>query len=325
MRAVVMQKYGGPEVLRLETIVAPPVPEGWVEVDLKASGLNWHDVLVRRGTYASPLPHVPGADGVGTRRDTGEEVIILPSMFWGTRQAAPASGFTIVGDNNFGTYAERIAVPAECVVPRPRGLSVAEAATFGLVGVTVFRALFVRGRLQAGESVLILGASGGVATTAIALAVAAGARAVVTSSSREKISAARDLGAVGGVDHSADGWVDEARSLTPDGRGFDLVLDSVGRWDESIRALRPGGRCVVLGASVADRATLAVRPYYFGQYELIGTTLGSPADMMGLLDFVAEHRVPPPIIDKVFGLEDAALAHTRMESGEGFGSIALLH
>jgi len=318
----VMREYGDPAVLALDEVPDPATRLGWVTVRLEASALNWHDVLVRRGQYGSPLPHVPGGDGAGVRLDTGEPVVVLPSLFWGDRDNAPGPDFEILGDHVPGTYAELVSVPAECVVPRPPGLGLAEAAAFTVVGVTTFRALFSRGRLAPGESLLVLGASGGVATTAVSLAAAAGARVVVTSASPDKISAARALGATAGVDHTATSWVDDARAHTAD--GFDLVLDSVGRWPESLRCLRPGGRLVVLGASVATEAVLDVRPYYFGQYELIGTTMGSPRDMAGLLAFVAEHRVAPPVIDRTYSLDQAAEAHRRLESGAGVGKIVLL-
>ncbi|MBX6388600.1 MAG: zinc-binding dehydrogenase [Frankia sp.] len=324
MQAIVMDAYGPPSVLRLAETAPPPVPPGWVTIRLAASALNWHDVLVRRGLYHSPLPHVPGADGAGVRADTGERVVVLPSLFWGPRAAAPAADWEILGDHRSGTYAELVSVPAECAVPWPRGFTLEQAAALSLVGVTTYRALFVRGRLAAGESLLVLGAGGGVATMAVSLAAAAGARVVVTSSSPEKIEAARELGAVAGVDHRADGWAEAARQLVP-GAGFDLVLDSVGRWAESIRCLAPGGRCVVLGASVAEQATLDIRPFYFGQYELIGTTMGNPRDMAGLLRFLDEHTVPPPVIDRTYSLEQAAAAHERLEAGEAFGKLVLLH
>ena len=160
---------------------------------------------------------------------------------------------------------------------------------------------------------------------AVSLASAAGARVVVTSASDAKIDAARDLGASEGVDHGQDGWTGRARTMTPRGEGLDLIVDSVGRWAESIACLRPGGRCVVLGASAGERAVIDVRPFYFGQYELIGTTMGSPADMAGLLSFLADHAVPPPVIDRAFPLSEAAAAHERLESGEGFGKIVLVH
>jgi NADPH:quinone reductase-like Zn-dependent oxidoreductase len=157
------------------------------------------------------------------------------------------------------------------------------------------------------------------------LACAVGAWVIVTSSSSAKIQAAREIGAAGGVDHAAPGWTGRARAMTPGGQGFDLVLDPVGRWGESVECLRPGGRCVVLGASAATEATLVIRPFYFGQYELIGTTMGSPADMAGLLEFRRRHHVPPPVIDRTFPLDEAASAHDRLEAGTGFGKIVLLH
>jgi NADPH:quinone reductase-like Zn-dependent oxidoreductase len=320
-----MGEYGAPSVLRPGTAPDPVERPGWTTVRLQASALNWHDVLVRRGQYASPLPHVPGADGAGVRVDTGEQVVVLPSLFWGDRQAAPGAQWEILGDRLPGTYAELVSVPDECVLPRPAGLGLAEAAALPLVGVTTFRALFARGRLAAGESLLVLGASGGVATMAVSLGAAAGAHVVVTSASPDKIESARTLGAAGGVDHASPDWVEAARAQTPGGRGFDLVLDSVGRWSESVRCLRAGGRCVVLGANAGTTATLDVRPYYFAQHELIGTTMGSPADMAGLLAFVAAHDVPPPVVDRTFSLDEAAAAHERLEAGTGFGKIVLLH
>lgn len=325
MQAILMREFGEASVLALETVDDPVKRPGWVTVRLQASALNWHDVLVRRGLFGSPLPHVIGCDGAGVRVDTGEDVIVLPSLFWGDREAAPADGWEILGDHERGTYAELVTVPEECVVSRPAGLSLPEAAAMSLVGLTAFRALFTRGRLQAGESLLVLGASGGVATTAVSLGTAMGARVVVTSGSADKIAAARELGAADGVDHTADDWVSAARQTTPDGRGFDLVLDSVGRWSESVACLRPGGRCVVMGASAATSATLDVKPYYFGQLELIGSTLGSPRDMAGLLNLMAAYDVRPPVIDRTFGLDEAAHAHAHLESGDGFGKVVLLH
>lgn len=320
-----MRAFGGPEVLATEDVPEPVSTPGWVTVRLEASALNWHDVLVRRGQYGSPLPHVPGADGAGVRIDTGEQVVILPSVFWGDREAAPGSDFEILGDHRPGTCAELVSVPAECAVPRPPGLDLPQAAAFGLVGVTTWRALFSRGRLRSGEHVLVLGASGGVASYAVSLARAAGAHVVVTSGDRAKVDRAVELGAEDGVDHTSDTWVDDARALTPGGRGFDLVLDPVGRWDESIGCLRTGGRLVVLGASAATESTIAVRPWFFGQYELIGTTMGSPRDFADLLTFVRTTSVHPPVVDRTFPLDAAADAHRHLESGSGFGKVVLLH
>lgn len=325
MQAVVLREFGSAKSLRLEEYPDPVVEAGWTVVRLRASALNWHDVLVRQGRYGSPLPHVIGADGAGTRVDTGEEVLVLPSLWWGEDESAPGHDWQILGDRRPGTYAELVRVPSECVVPKPAGLSWAEAAALPLVGVTAYRALFTRGRLRAGESILVIGAGGGVATMSVALAAGVGAQAVVTSSSLEKIAKAQCRGADGGVLYTDADWAESARELSPRGEGFDLVLDSVGCWPESIRALRPGGRLVVLGASRNEQVPLDVRKFYFGQYDLLGTTMGSPRDFSGLLSLLKRHSITPPAIDRTFSLEQAAAAHEYLERGRGFGKIVLTH
>ncbi|HEY3003776.1 MAG TPA: zinc-binding dehydrogenase [Kribbellaceae bacterium] len=318
-----MRQFGGPEVLVPAEVPEPEPDREWAVVRLKAAALNWHDVLVRHGRYGSPLPHIPGADGAGVDTDTGEGVLVLPSLWWGDDESAPGPRWEILGDHRPGTYAELVRVPRECVVPKPAGLGWAEAAALPLVGLTTYRALFSRGRLRSGESLLVLGAGGGVATTAVTLAAAAGCPVVVTSSSDDKIARARGLGAVGGVLYGDPGWPDAAKKLSPGGRGFDIVLDSVGSWGDSLSALRPGGRLVVLGASRAERAVLDVRGFYFGQFDLLGTTMGSPRDFADLLRFLGEYDVPPPVVDRVFPLDQAAAAHAYLASGGGFGKIVL--
>ncbi|MFC9553372.1 zinc-binding alcohol dehydrogenase family protein [Rhodococcus sp. NPDC056960] len=323
MDAVVLREFGAPDVLTLESVADPVADPGWVTVRVKAAALNWHDVLVRQGRYSSPLPHVPGADGAGIRTDTGEEVLVLPSLWWGDREAAPSARWEILGDHQRGTYAELVRVPQDCVAPKPRGLSWEQAAALPLVGLTTYRALFTRGRLRAGENLLVLGAGGGVATMAVMLASAVGAHVTVTSSSTSKIAQAKELGAANGVLYTDPEWPDAARALTPDEQGFDLVLDSVGTWEQSIAALRPGGRLVVLGASRSELASLDVRPFYFGQYELIGTTMGSPQDFAGLLTLLDAKTVAPVPISAVFPLAEAAAAHKHLEQGGGFGKVVL--
>jgi zinc-binding alcohol dehydrogenase/oxidoreductase len=324
LHAVIMQEFGTAAVLRPGEFPDPPARPGWVTVALRASALNWHDVLVRQGRYGSPLPHIIGADGAGVRTDTGEEVVILPSLNWGDREEAPASGWEILGDHTPGTYAELVSVPADCLAPKPRGLNWAEAAALPLVGLTTYRALFVRGRLQRGESMLVVGAGGGIATTAIALAVAAGASITVTSSSADTIERAVGAGARDGVLHSEQGWPDQARAMSPD-NGFDLILDPVGRWSESVRALRPGGRLVVLGANAAQTAEIDIRSFYFGQFDLLGTTMGSGKDFAGLLKMFDEYSVRAPVIDREFPIDRAAEAHEYLERGRTFGKCVLRH
>lgn len=321
MRAIVLREFGPARNLVLEEVPDPVDEPGWVTVRLRASALNWHDVLVRQGKYGSPLPHVLGADGAGVRADTGDEVMVVPSLWWGDDDTSPGPDWEILGDHLPGTYAEAVRVPVECVAPKPRGYSWAQAAALPLVGLTTFRALFTRARLRAGETLLVLGAGGGVATMAVAMAAGIGATVVVTSSSERKIAQARTLGARDGVRYTEDGWPEAAKKLMPG--GFDVVLDSVGTWQDSLRALKPGGRLVVLGASRAERAPIDVRKFYFGQYSLLGTTLGSTRDFTGLLALLDEHAIAPPVIDRSFPLEQAAAAHEHLEQGGGFGKIVL--
>ena len=303
-----------------EQIEDPQPKPGEVVVELEAAGINRRDLLVAGGTYPFPLPLVPGSDGAGVRRDTREEVVILPAVGWGDREDAPGEGFEFFGGPRDGTYAELIAVPEEALYPKPARYSWEEAAAFPLAALTAYRALFVRGGLQAGETVLILGASSGVSTFAVQLAAQAGARVLVTSSSDEKIDRAKVLGAVAGVNYAtAADWPAAARELGP----IDLVFDSVGStWQQSLDSVRRGGRVVVFGGTGGTEVTLQVRPFYFAQQSLYGTQLGSPRDFEALLRMLeaADWR---PVIDSVRPLDEAEAALARMQAGEHFGKLVL--
>ncbi len=306
--------------LLYEQVDDPAPKPGEVVVELKAAGLNRRDLFVRSGIFPFPLPLVPGSDGAGVRRDTGEEVVILPAAGWGDREDAPAEGFEFFGGPRDGTYAELIALPEENLYPKPTGLSWEEAAAFPLAALTAYRALFSRGGLRAGETVLVLGAASGVSTFAVQLAAQAGARVLVTSSSDEKIERARELGADGGVNYATTAdWPAAARELGP----IDLVLDSVGStWQQSLDCLRRGGRAVVFGGTGGTEVTLQVRPFYFGQQTLLGTQLGSPRDFEGLLRMLEDARWRP-VIDSVRPLAEAESALARMQAFEHFGKLVL--
>lgn len=323
MHAIRMERFGGPEVLQGTECISQPSPAGWVRVDVKTAGLNWHDTLVRRGVYDSPLPHVPGADGAGTRHDTGERVLILPSLNWGPRESAPSPRWEILGDRRWGTYAECVMVPQDCLAPVPRGMSWDECAALALTGGTAYRALFTRGRLKREESLLILGAGGGLSTTLVSLARSIADRVVVTSSTSEKIDAAISRGASGGVLYTDTSWPAEARKLSTKAEGFDVIIDAVGQWRLSLEALRPGGRLVVLGSMGDDQVAVSVRRFYFGQFSILGTTLASPRDFasfLGLIDRLPEFKVE---IDQTWPLDQAANAHAALEAGNHFGNLVL--
>ncbi len=330
MNAVVLSETGGPEVLRLSTAPDPAAGAGEVVVALKAAALNRRDVFLRKGIAPSPLPVIPGSDGAGTVRavgagvsglSEGDEVIILPSLGWGGGEAAPAPGFRILGGPDDGTYAELIRIPAENVFPKPPRLSFEEAAALPLAGLTAYRALVSRAGIRPGETVLIIGIGGGVATVALHIARAAGCRVLVTSSSHEKIARARELGATAGVNYGEGDWVSAVKELS--GGGVDVVVDSVGStWADSINCVRPGGRVVVFGGTGGGKVELMVRPVTAGQVSLLGTTMGSPRDFAGLLNAVA-HQSWAPVIDSVRPLAEVADAHAREEAGEHFGKLVL--
>jgi NADPH:quinone reductase-like Zn-dependent oxidoreductase len=323
VNAVSLGAFGGPETLVFGERPEPEPPPGWVVVELRAAALNWHDVLVRNGQYDVALPRIPGADGAGVRRDTGEAVVIAPSLRWGDDDRFPAADFEILGDHTDGTYAELVAVPEGNVLAMPAGWSWAEAAALPLAGVTAYRALFTRGGLQAGETVLVLGAGSGVSTMAVALAALAGARVLVTSSSAEKVARARDLGADGGVLYTDDDWVAHACDLAGEG-GVDLVIDSVGAtWPDGLATLNPGGRLVAFGVTGGEVAAVPVRPFYFGQHTILGTTMGSPRDFAGLLSLIAEHPSWRPVVHDVRPLDRAAEAHADLERRAHFGKLVL--
>lgn len=306
--------------LRYEAVPEPEPRSGEALVELRAAGVNRRDLLVRTGVYPFPLPLVPGSDGAGVRRDTGEEVVVFPGLGWGDREDAPAPEFGILGGPRDGTYAEVVALPVENLFPKPAGLSWAEAAAFPLAAVTAYRGLFSRGGLRSGETVLILGAGSGVSTFAVSLAVQAGARVLVTSSAEDKIERAKDLGAEAGVNYATTpDWAPAVEELGP----VDLAFDSVGStWQQSLDAVRPGGRVVVFGATGGTEATLNVRPFYFRQLSLLGTQLGSPRDFDGLLRMLGD-ATWKPVLDSVRPLAEAEAALARLEAGEHFGKLVL--
>ena len=316
MRAVRVQEGGE---LRYEEAPDPVAGPGEVLVELRTAAVNRRDLLVRNPpgpAYEFDLPLIPGSDGAGVRRDTGEEVVIYPGLGWGPREDAAGPDWRILGGPDDGTYAELVKVPAENVFPKPARFSWEEAAAFPLAALTAHRALFEIGGLVEDESVLVLGAGSGVSTVAVSLAAQAGCRVLVTSSSQEKIDRAKELGAEGGVLYTEDGWAEAAGPV-------DVVLDSVGStWRESLKALRRGGRLVVFGGTGGPEVTIDVRALYLNWHSIRGTTMGSTRDFAGLLRMVNGGRWSP-VIDSVRPLEEAAAAHERMQAGEHFGKLVL--
>ena len=321
MQAVQVHEGGALAYEQADDPVAGP---GEVLVQIKAAALNRRDLLVRNppgAAYTFSMPFVAGHDGAGIRRDTGEEVVLYPAVGWGENDDVPGP-FRFIGGPLDGTFAELIAVPAENVFPKPPRLSFEEAASLPVAGLTAYRALMLVGRLAAGETALVLGAGSGVSTLAVSLAAQAGAHVLVTSSSGEKIERVRELGADGGVLYTDEGWADAVRELT-DGKGVDLVLDSVGStWPDSLRCLRKGGRLVVMGGTGGAQVDVDVRFVYLNWLSILGTTFGSPRQFGAFLETVQEGSWRP-VIDSVRPLSEAESAYAGLQ-GDHFGKLILV-
>lgn len=312
--------------------VADPVPAaGEAVVQLKAAALNHRDLWIKLGQYAGlKWPCIPGSDGtgvviaVGEGVDTdwiGREVIINPAFGWGDKERAQGREFSILGLPRDGTLAEQIAVPVNQLSAKPPHLNWQEAAALPLAGLTAWRALMSRARLQPGERVLISGIGGGVALFALQFVVAHGADVWVTSSSAQKIARAIERGAKGGFDYTAADW---AKRAVAEAGAFDVIIDGAGGpgVDALIDAAAPGARLAFYGATRGNVPEVALRKIFFRQLSLLGSTMGSPADWQAMVGFVSHHQLKP-IVSDTFSLPQAAEAFALMERGGQMGKIVV--
>jgi zinc-binding alcohol dehydrogenase/oxidoreductase len=327
MQALVLRQVKQP--LSLEE--RPPLEPGpdQVVVGLKAAALNRRDYWITQGLYPGiKTPVILGSDGAGVVIRAGEnaaewqdrEVVINPGLDWGDRQDVQSKQFHILGMPTDGTFAGEVLVAAAQLAERPSHLTWHQAAALPLGGVTAYRALFTQGRLQAGESLLITGIGGGVATLALQFAVASGARVWVTSSSPEKIEQAVALGAEGGFPYTHGDWARElAKVATPD-----LILDSAGGEGHAalVELAAPGGRLVHYGATAGPPKKLDLFKIFWKQLQLIGSTMGSPDDFADMLELVARKEIAPQV-DGVFPLADGTQALEQMRNSPQFGKLVL--
>lgn len=306
-------------------VAEPTAEKGQVIVKLKTAGLNRRDLYIpnRRGEESEAL--VLGSDGAGIIEAVGEgvstvsigdEVIINPALRWIENSVSPPETFDILGMPDDGTFAEKIAISAEQVEPKPGYLTWEEAGSVALAGMTGYRALFTKGNLQAGETVFIPGAGSGVATYLIQFAKNIGAKVIVTSRSAEKRQQALNLGADIALDTSED-WTQALANET-----IDLVIESVGRatFNRSLALLKKGGRIVVFGATTEDTVELDLRSFFYNQHQLFGSTMGSREELRDMLAHIEKYETRP-VLDRVFELEEAAEAFRYLEESKNFGKI----
>lgn len=327
MRAV---QFSAVNQLAVVEVPDPQPAAGEVVVALRAAALNHRDVWIKSGQYAGlKWPCIPGSDGAGEvvalgagvdATWLGREVIINAAFGWGEGERVQGPQFQILGLPRDGTLAEKIAVPAVQLAAKPAHLSWPEAAALPLAGLTAYRAVFSRAKVQAGERVLISGIGGGVALFALQFAHAVGAEVWVTSSSPAKIAQAVKNGARGGFDYRSESWAVEA--VKQPGQ-FDVVVDSAGGegFGKLIDVTASGGRVVFYGATRGD-APLPVRKIFWRQISLLGTTMGSPRDWAAMTAFVSERKIRP-VVSEEFPMARAGEAFGLMERGEQFGKIVV--
>ncbi len=341
MKAVRIHAHGGAEQLRYEEAPEPELfAPSEVIVRLKNAGVNHVDIWNRLGEAAIPipLPHILGADGAGIVVAVGPEaqpikrgdaVCLYPFTGCGqcefclTDRDFMCIRVIALGQRVEGTYAEYVKLPAENCFPIPDGLSFAEAAAFPLVFLTVWRMLITNAKLTPGETILILGVGGGVASAALQVAKRIGARVMVTSGSDAKLEQARRLGADHGINYRRADFAKEAIAFT-DGHGVDVVLDCVAgeNWQKSLAALTQGGRLVTCGATAGGLADTDLTLIFKKHLQILGSTLGSREEFRRLINFMNATQLKPAI-DRTFPLAEAAAAQRRMEEAKQFGKIVL--
>ena len=340
MRALTLVEHGGIDRLRLQEMPTPAVEQpDQVRIQVRSAALNRLDLFVLGGLpgITLPFPHVVGTDAAGvvdqvgagvTGVAPGDRVVVNPGISCGTcpmctgGQDPLCRTFGVLGEHRAGTVAEYLVVPARNVVKVGTHLSWAEAAALPLATLTAWRMLVTRAQLKAGETALIWGVGGGVSLAALQIAKYLGARVVATSSSEEKLAAARALGADVTLNHATQDVAREVRGLTK--IGADVVVDSVGEktWDKSLRALRPGGRLVTCGATTGPMVQIDIRKLFWFQWSILGSTMGT-VDEFAAMMAVANNGKLTPRVDLVVPLEQGVDAYRRLESGGQLGKVVI--
>jgi NADPH:quinone reductase-like Zn-dependent oxidoreductase len=295
----------------------PDPPAGWTRVAVRAASLNHHDLWTLRGVgiKAEQLPMILGCDAAGVDESTGQDVVVhgvITTPGW-TGDDTLDPGRTLLSEKHQGSLAEYVVVPARNVLPKPAELSFAEAACLPTAWLTAYRMLFTKSGLRPGQTVLVQGASGGVATACIAMARAAGYRVWATARTEDKQARALELGA-----HAA--FPSGAR--LPE--RVDAVMETVGAatYAHSAKSLRPGGRVVISGATSGPNPPAELNRFFFLQLELIGSTMGTKDELRDLMGFLRDTGLRPTI-DRVLPLEQAADGLAAMAAGDLVGKIVL--
>ncbi|MEK0442023.1 MAG: hypothetical protein RL403_1001 [Bacteroidota bacterium] len=331
MKGIVLQRDQAAKIQLLD-LPKPVFGPGEVLIKIKAAALNHRDEWCRKGLYPNLRDGVVlGSDGAGIVEEVGEgvnpkwvgkETLINPAKNWGDNEKAQSREFEIMGMPSNGTLAEYIAVPADRIHEKPKHLNWEEAAALPLAGLTAYRALVVKGQLQAGDQVLVTGIGGGVAQFAAQLALALGAKVFVSSSDPEKIAQAIAQGASMGFNYTEANWSSAALQQTG---GMDLVIDGASgdTLPHLMEVCKPGSRIVFYGATRGNPGQLEARKLFWNQLQLIGTTMGTDTDFLHMLQLVEKFNIKP-VVDQCYPFSKAEEAFDRMKQGKQFGKITLV-
>jgi NADPH:quinone reductase-like Zn-dependent oxidoreductase len=301
-------------VLSIDERPEPAAPDGWTTVTVKAASLNHHDLWSLRGVglRREQLPMILGCDAAGLDPDGNEVIVhaVITSEDWrGDDTLDPKR--SLLSERHQGTFAERVVVPRRNVIPKPPGLTFEQAACLPTAWLTAYRMLFTRGQLVPGQTVLVQGATGGVATALTVLGSAAGLRIWVTGRSEEKRNRALELGASGAF---------ESGARLPE--RVDAVMESAGAatWSHSIKSLKPGGTLVVCGATTGDAPPAELTRIFFLQLSVVGSTMGTRDELGRLASFCVNKDIRP-VIDSTMPLADARQGFAAMLEGQVLGKI----
>jgi len=340
MQAVQITEHGGREGLEYGKRPEPEPGREEVLVEIEAGALNHLDIWTRRGLpgVELDLPHVPGSDGAGTVRAVGsgvdrfaegDRVALSAGVSCGRCEFCRAGdptrcvNYHVIGEHVPGVHAEYAAMPAENLVAVPEGVDWVTAAAAPLVFQTAWRMLMTRADIRPGESVLVLGASGGVGHAAVQIAEYAGAEVYATASTEEKLAHAAELGADHTINYEREDFAAAIRERT-DKRGVDVVVDHVGAatWRDSLKSLAKGGRLVTCGATTGGSPETDINRIFWNQLEVIGSTMATPGEVDEVLELVWDGTFEPHV-RTVLPMSETARGHEMLEDREGFGKVVV--
>lgn len=340
MKAALFYEPGGSEKIQIGEVPNPQIDHDQVLIQVKACSLNHFDLLVLR--EADPdnfnFPFWGGADIAGIVAEVGESVsqfkvgdrvVVNPSLYCGecehclAGEESQCNSYGIIGDTVPGGFAEYISVNPANIMVLPEQMTFEGAAAAPLVFQTAWRALITKAKITSNDDVLILGASGGVGSASIQIAKLVGAKVIAVTSTKEKISFAKKMGADIVLDRTLGNYWEELKALT-NNRGVDVVVENIGAatWAQSLKSLVKGGRLVTYGRTTGHLAETDIKLIFWNQLQIVGSTMANRKEFIEVMQLIFQGKLNP-VIDSVYPLEEAKTAYQRLHDGEQFGKIII--